>query len=695
MHTSLHSGMARLDVVKRKKTSAGSAPMAAHQSVPRQIEMRSLRQIESLLASVEDRWAGYWQEMQSLLDMLRPGEGLPVQTGLQAKGKRIRSAIYGDIDLLDPDLMVLVDMPYVQRLRQISQMGLVHLVYPEARHSRFDHTLGVFWNADRACASLVENILPEQKKAVLVAAILHDIGHGPFSHCTEMWEESLSDNRGGVWGWSENKVEGVSAYHQFPEDKMTVKAKPHEVNGVRLIYDHPIALALVRRGLQRTGTDDQRAIFRREPSLGIRAMLDLLHVDPLTVAQMIVGDRGNGGALVDIINGDLDADKFDYYRRDAYFTGAGQAGADVEYIVHNMQLVTLPRQMGGHKAIAWPLKAVNDLVFNLMSKKYSFLNTANHPVSQNANAMLATAFFEGYRALQDACLNLGGTNSCRDAAGKLLAYLPFMEDQDVWAFLDSMAGVRSSDPYRQSCCRVVKHIVRGLRARSLFARSVPLTGDTCNRLTRRIYHAVEKDYSRRIKDPGQLVDFLYLIDDPAYVDSCEERQQGSLEGITLVDWGWNADNQMTLPELVKRKKVLFGCEEETTRPSICILPRGNARVPVGLSNALDDRDNLVATGIARYEYAMSFVQVLNDNMGVTAHRHGERISDESVKALPEQVRRAYAEWLLSKDANKDGKPSTSQNNAREAAAHRMGPHPANANLVTDAIAHVLPRSEAT
>ena len=165
-------------------SSQGSSPQPSR--APNGTEVESLRQVEDLLNTLEDRWAGYWQEMQSLLSTVRADAMRSEKNSGRSRLKRIRSAVYGDIDLKYPELMYLVDMPYVQRLRQISQMGLVHFVYPEARHSRFDHTLGVAWNVRQVCSSLGGEVSPIDQKTLLAAAILHDIGHGPFSHCTEM-----------------------------------------------------------------------------------------------------------------------------------------------------------------------------------------------------------------------------------------------------------------------------------------------------------------------------------------------------------------------------------------------------------------------------------------------------------------------------------------------------------------------------
>jgi len=77
----------------------------------------------------------------------------------------------------------LLDTPPVQRLRRINQLGTVGLVYPSANHTRFEHSLGVHHLADRALGHL--NIEGRQAERVRAAALLHDIGHGPYSHNLE------------------------------------------------------------------------------------------------------------------------------------------------------------------------------------------------------------------------------------------------------------------------------------------------------------------------------------------------------------------------------------------------------------------------------------------------------------------------------------------------------------------------------
>lgn len=77
----------------------------------------------------------------------------------------------------------LLDTPAVQRLRRVSQLGTVSLVYPSANHTRFEHSLGVYHLADRAIGHL--GLRHDRAEHVRAAALLHDVGHGPFSHNLE------------------------------------------------------------------------------------------------------------------------------------------------------------------------------------------------------------------------------------------------------------------------------------------------------------------------------------------------------------------------------------------------------------------------------------------------------------------------------------------------------------------------------
>jgi HD superfamily phosphohydrolase len=104
------------------------------------------------------------------------------------KLKIFNDPIYGFITIPNSLVYDLIQHPYFQRLRRISQMGLSYLVYPGAHHTRFHHALGAMHMMQQAVEVLrfkEVTISKEEENALLIAILLHDIGHGPFSHAME------------------------------------------------------------------------------------------------------------------------------------------------------------------------------------------------------------------------------------------------------------------------------------------------------------------------------------------------------------------------------------------------------------------------------------------------------------------------------------------------------------------------------
>ncbi|HEY0667060.1 MAG TPA: HD domain-containing protein [Sphingobacteriaceae bacterium] len=104
------------------------------------------------------------------------------------KKKIINDPVYGFITIPSELIFDLIQHPYFQRLRYIKQLGMTHLVYPGALHTRFHHALGAMHLMSLAIDTLQNKgheITPEEEEAVTIAILLHDIGHGPFSHALE------------------------------------------------------------------------------------------------------------------------------------------------------------------------------------------------------------------------------------------------------------------------------------------------------------------------------------------------------------------------------------------------------------------------------------------------------------------------------------------------------------------------------
>ena len=191
---------------------------------------------------------------------------------LEDDGKAIRDPVWGYIHLPGP-LLALVDTEDFQRLRNISQLGFVHLVYPGARHSRFEHSLGVYHLAKQFLLRLLNSDPPlqltdEDVRVFLAATLLHDIGHYPFSHTLE---------------------------------ELMPFFVSHEERARQLIEDPAGAIA--------------------------RVLQQELDVDPVRVANVI--DYGGTHRkipqrdllLANILSGTLDPDKIDYLLRDSLFCG--------------------------------------------------------------------------------------------------------------------------------------------------------------------------------------------------------------------------------------------------------------------------------------------------------------------------------------------------------------------------------------
>ena len=104
------------------------------------------------------------------------------------KRKIINDPVYGFISIRHAFILELIDHPWFQRLRRIAQLGLSHLVYPGALHNRFQHAIGAMHLMQNAIDELRlkgNEITDEEEVSLLCAILLHDIGHGPFSHALE------------------------------------------------------------------------------------------------------------------------------------------------------------------------------------------------------------------------------------------------------------------------------------------------------------------------------------------------------------------------------------------------------------------------------------------------------------------------------------------------------------------------------
>lgn len=194
--------------------------------------------------------------------------------------KIIRDSIHGNIKI-DGIFLELMALPELQRLQWIKQLGFTHLVYPGANHTRLEHSLGTFCVAKKMAEAL--GLTPIDTKVVSIAGLLHDIGHGPFSHTLEY------------------------LLHQ------------------RLNQDHKkLTQDMILGKIHLMDADD-------EPT--IKEILECHGIDPSAIVNIIHGESENN-YLSQLINGAIDADQIDYLLRDAYYTGVAYGIIDIDRLLH-------------------------------------------------------------------------------------------------------------------------------------------------------------------------------------------------------------------------------------------------------------------------------------------------------------------------------------------------------------------------
>ena len=139
--------------------------------------------------------------------------------------KIIKDPVHGYIEL-DDFARALLDSPALQRLRYIRQLGFSYLVYPGANHTRFEHSLGTMYLSD--IASQRFGLSDAERMLVAAAALLHDIGHGPFSHASEpLLEEYLHQTHDAIGLFVHGQTRDILVQHDIDPDKLCALVTGH------------------------------------------------------------------------------------------------------------------------------------------------------------------------------------------------------------------------------------------------------------------------------------------------------------------------------------------------------------------------------------------------------------------------------------------------------------------------------------
>lgn len=204
--------------------------------------------------------------------------------------KIIRDPIHGNVKI-NGLFLELLSTPEIQRLYNIKQLGLAHLVFPGAHHTRLEHSLGTYYIGGKIAESL--RLSSEDMELICCAALLHDIGHGPFSHTLE----SILRNSLNV-------------------DHIDLTEK--------LLFGEYDVFHL-----------DETPFLNAKT---VKEVLDAYGIDKKVIADMIRGRSSGKLYLSQLINSAIDADQLDYLIRDAYYTGVAYGMIDVERFLQTLQI---------------------------------------------------------------------------------------------------------------------------------------------------------------------------------------------------------------------------------------------------------------------------------------------------------------------------------------------------------------------
>ncbi len=225
----------------------------------------------------------------------------------------VRDPVHGSIHILDEEIPILKH-PYFQRLRNIKQLGFSEYSFPGATHTRYLHSIGVMAVATKAFDKIFKSVTPSTdvtrlKQTLRLAALLHDTGHAPLSHSTEI-------------------VMPLRSKLNLPEkfindgDRVLDRQATHEDYTIKAIVDSSFTESFA-------------------------AVKNKYGVEPDQIAELVTGDNLNEDyfkidginyfpLLHQLVSSEMDCDRMDYLLRDSYFCGVSYGKFDIDWIIDNL-----------------------------------------------------------------------------------------------------------------------------------------------------------------------------------------------------------------------------------------------------------------------------------------------------------------------------------------------------------------------
>lgn len=290
--------------------------------------------------------------------------------------KTFKDSIHGYVNVPNYFVKNLIDTEYFQRLRNIDQTGM-KIVYPCAKHDRFSHSIGVFHLGQKAVESLLDSIyvngnhnkdfpsnlkeLERNRILFLIACLLHDIGHTPFSHSLEGYVLEKSSIINGeekainIYESLKQKIITYEKNSRFGKEKDDAllennikKSAAHEQMGAHLIFENELQSKIKKifEELNEIGyVDMKNHIIQFEEGMDGEVSQNIFNDNLCFIARMIMGikyenydkNRQIRNCFIELLNGEnFDVDKLDYIIRDTQMSGISNIDVDVERLLKSI-----------------------------------------------------------------------------------------------------------------------------------------------------------------------------------------------------------------------------------------------------------------------------------------------------------------------------------------------------------------------
>ncbi len=289
--------------------------------------------------------------------------------------------IYGHVGISGLEQLI-INTPEMARLRRIQQLGLADLAFPGANHTRFEHSIGTLFIADKMAKAL--GISGDEIVKIRLAALLHDIGHCAFSHVVE------------------SVLKRNPAYQPI-------------IDGRNFLNHEMFTKYIIRNS------------FHTRPEIAGRIENAASFFDE--IAKMATGDLDGVSKpyLAQIISNDIDADRIDFLLRDSYHTGVSLGLVDVDQIMGSLSLCNDRLVLGGSFSYDEEM-ALTAAESMLIARAHHYSAIIHNPKTQGARVMLLNA-------LERALLNY--ERSGKDVKTTVLNFFTTYNDGDLLNFIDA------------------------------------------------------------------------------------------------------------------------------------------------------------------------------------------------------------------------------------------------------------------